>query len=145
MIIEPCPKCADSGILGEIRGAGETERVTCDCEAGKYQDRLQARLDSVVARNSPQDAPATLGPPVTLPDPSAMEHAPGIAANSGDLDPDAEYGLTVQRIAPDYTCFLLTIRDHFGIESKWVIPGEKPIGPAKLDAILLAHEEARRN
>ncbi len=110
---DPCPKCNGSGFIGEIRGGGQTERVPCpDCWADPYQS-----LNRFLRFRSPQDSAATLDPPDTPAAPPAIEPAPNLAANPAILK--------VQRIAPDYTYELLTIRDEFGIERQIFVSTEE--------------------
>lgn len=83
------------------------------------------------------------------PDPSATPtEAPAIEP-AQDLTP-ATHHIDIQAIAPDYEFILITIRDGFGIESRWLTPADRHIGKEGLEALIQHHirasqSETRRN
>lgn len=45
---------------------------------------------------------------------------------------------TCQSIAPDYELLLITVKDKFEVETKWLLPAE-PAGNGDIETIALMH------
>jgi hypothetical protein len=82
-------------------------------------------------------------PPETPNQPPAMERSPESVRPQG-------ISTEIQQMAPDYHVILISLRDQYGIESRWMVPNGEPLSSDELEMLRILHVrgsqgETRRN
>ena len=107
-----------------------------------FENEYQSINRAERARNAPERVEHS-DPPDTPTEAPAMETRPESARSRG-------ISTEIQQMAPDYHVVLITLRDQYGIESRWMVPVGEPLSSDELECLRIIHVrgsqgETRRN